>query len=453
MFETIQMAFDSLLALAARGGPFLVDGRVARSGVTAISAETGTGKSVYCLGVAMGLAAGQSRIHGREVWSPRPRNVLYVDAENQPDAAATRVIAWMLEEGLRELPRLVYHRNPEMQLGRGRNDDRPKEAHPGQALAAGRDVLRERLGDPEAEFDAIFLDNLMSLQNVEDSNSPAQAHQAVKDALKMAEGAGGLPVVLAVHPSQAGGVVNQALLRQGRRPEIGPAISGAMTTANACEAIVCLAKDAGDDNRMLLGTAKMRSARRDEEVYETEIISVDVDLPAWTDDDGTEHPPRVQAGVPVLGDSWRVHGKTSSAASELVEWMVESGLAGKEAARPLLEVVDLAGCPVKERTMRAYVKGESTSAKTAAALGFRHALADKSGRGQVPLLIWIATAEEMESESFEPALRELDADAKCGRCGEHPASHAEDCELGARTGALDRLRGVKTAKAGENSEG
>ena len=106
----------------------------------------------------------------------------------------------------------------------------------------------------------------------------------------------------------------------------------------------------------------MRSARRDEEVYQTEQIRVDVGLPSWTDDDGTEHPPRVQEGVPVLGESWRVRGKTSSAASELVDWMLEQGLEGEDAALPLLEVVELDGCPIKERALRGYAGGHSPPA-------------------------------------------------------------------------------------------
>ena len=176
----------------------------------------------------------------------------------------------------------------------------------------------------------IFLDNLMPLQNVEDSNSPAQAHRAVKDALRLGrrDRRPDPPAVLAVRPPLQGGVANQALLRQGRRPEIGPSISGAMTAADSRGAIVCLAEDAGDGNLMLPGAAKMRSARREEEAYQTEQGLVDVDLPSWIDDDGMEHPPRVQAGVPVPGDSRRVRGKASSAASELADWMRGQGLGG-----------------------------------------------------------------------------------------------------------------------------
>ena len=115
----------------------------------------------------------------------------------------------------------------------------------------------------------------------------------------------------------------------------------------------------------------MRSARRDEEVYQTEQIRVDVDLPSWTDDDGTEHPARVREGVSVLGESWEIRGKTSSAASELVAWMLEQGLEGEDAALPLLEVVELDGCPIKEYALRGYAGGHSPPAQQAAALGFR----------------------------------------------------------------------------------
>ena len=52
MIETTQMALGALLAIAARGGPYLIDGRVARSGVTAVSAETGVDKSAFCLSAA-----------------------------------------------------------------------------------------------------------------------------------------------------------------------------------------------------------------------------------------------------------------------------------------------------------------------------------------------------------------------------------------------------------------
>lgn len=117
-----------------------------------------------------------------------------------------------------------------------------------------------------------------------------------------------------------------------------------------------------------------------------EQVLVDVDLPrGWIDDDGTEHPSRVQAGVTVLGESRRARGKTSSAARELVDWMRGQGLEGREEARLLLEVLTLEGCSVQERTLRWYVKGASDAAKTAKALGFRHEPADKSGRGQAPL--------------------------------------------------------------------
>lgn len=62
-----------------------------------------------------------------------------------------------------------------------------------------------------------------------------------------------------------------------------------------------------------------------------EQVPVDVDLlRSWIDDDGTEHSSRVQAGVPVLGDSRQARGKTSSAASELVGWMRGQGLEGRE---------------------------------------------------------------------------------------------------------------------------
>ena len=101
-----------------------------------------------------------------------------------------------------------------------------------------------------------------------------------------------------------------------------------MTTANSREAIVRLAEDAGDGNLMLIGAAKMRSARREEGAYQTEQGLIDVALPSWIDDDGIGHPPRVQAGVPVPGDSRRVRGKTSSAASELADWMWGQGLEG-----------------------------------------------------------------------------------------------------------------------------
>lgn len=73
-----------------------------------------------------------------------------------------------------------------------------------------------------------------------------------------------------------------------------------------------------------------------------EQVLVDVDLPrGWIDDDGTEHPARVQAGVPVLGESRGVRGKASAKTSGLVDWMREQGLEGKEAARPLVEVVKM----------------------------------------------------------------------------------------------------------------
>ena len=149
----------------------------------------------------------------------------------------------------------------------------------------------------------------------------------------------------------------------------------------------------------------MRSARRDEEVYQTEQIRVDVDLPSWTDDDGTEHPPRVQEGVPVLGESWRVRGKTSSAASELVDWMLEQELEGEDAARPLLEIVELDGCPIKERSLRGYAAGQTPAAQQAAALGFRSATGERpaGSGGRAPLLLWIATPEELEAEPDAPA--------------------------------------------------
>ena len=109
-----------------------------------------------------------------------------------------------------------------------------------------------------------------------------------------------------------------------------------MTTAQACEAIICLVHDAGDDDRLLPGTAKMRSARRDAEVCRSTQELVNLDLPSWTDDDGTQHPPRVQSGVPVLGDSWLPRLKASSAASGLIDWMCESGPEGGANAIPLV---------------------------------------------------------------------------------------------------------------------
>lgn len=358
MFETMRMALGALLDVAARGGPYLIDGRVARSGVTAVSAETGVGKSVFCLGAAMGLAAGHSRIYGREVWSPRERNVLGGDGGEQ------------------------------------RGDERPE-----MAFVEGRVKLRERLRDEEASFDVVFLDNLHALQNVQDVNSPAQAQRAIRDAEKMGDRFGGVPVVLAVHPSKNGGPVNAALLRRGAMPEPAQAISGAMTTAQRCGAIICLARDTGE-GKLLLGTAKMRAARRDDQVYQTTPELVDLELPAWTDEDGVEHPPRTQSGVPVLGDQWEARGKTSSAASELVDWMAEIGLEGRPNAMRLKEVATLEDCPAAEGTLRNYGKGESAAAREAAALGFRADLGERpAGRkGRAPLMIWVATAEEMASE-------------------------------------------------------
>ncbi len=335
--------------------------------------------------------------------------MLYVDAENPPDAAASRIAAWLERQGEEVMPQLVYHQSPRMELG----DAPDPESWPSKAHESALAVLREQLGDADAKFDAIILDNLQSLQNVEDGNNPSQAKRSIKAAQQMG-GQAAAPVVLAVHPSQGGGRFNRARLEQGKKPEPASAISGAMTTANACEAILCLARDPADDGHVLMGTAKMRAARLDPNVYQSKQIPVDVPLPSWIDDDGEEHPPRVQSGVPMLGDEWPVRGKTSSAASELVEWMAAAGLEGRPNAGRLKEVAALEGCPVTEGTLRNYAKGESDPAREAAELGFRSALGERpAGRkGRAPLLLWIATAEEIDAES-----------AECGRCG---AELAED---------------------------
>lgn len=399
MFRTMKMDQEELLRIAARGGPYLIDGRVARSGVTAVSAETGVGKSLWCLGAALGLAAGYQRIYGREVWSPRPRNVLYVDAENPESAAASRGAAWMAKNACGGLPQFVYHQEPAMVLRGVERDEREEEA-PAVAFAEGRSKLREELGDPEAEFDVIFLDNLATLRYLEDGNNAAQSQRAIRAAQKMGEcGRQKVPVVLAVHPSQGGGLVNRTLLQRGAPPEPAHAISGAMTTAQACEAIICLARDAADPERLLLGTAKMRSAQRDPKVWQSTPELVDLALPAWTDEDGKEHPPRTQSGVPVLGDSWEVRGKTSSAAHGLVEWMGEAGLVGRPHAIALKAAAALDGCPVSEKTLRNYHGGTSAAVIEAKNLGFRSDLGDAPERGGLPpILLWVASAEELAVE-------------------------------------------------------
>lgn len=54
---------------------------------------------------------------------------------------------------------------------------------------------------------------------------------------------------------------------------------------------------------------------------------------------------------------------------------------------------------MKQRTLRACVQGASDAGRTAWALGFRHEPGDKAGgSGQAPLLLRIATAEELDAE-------------------------------------------------------
>ena len=70
--------------------------------------------------------------------------------------------------------------------------------------------------------------------------------------------------------------------------------------------------------------------------------------------------------------------KASSAASELVEWMREIGLEGAANELPLREVLDLDGCPVKERTLRAYMEGKLAPAQEVESLPSRRDVAVRS---------------------------------------------------------------------------
>ncbi|MFC4260036.1 AAA family ATPase [Marinobacter lacisalsi] len=130
-----------------------------------IHAPAGLGKSMACLSLSLALAGGGEFLGWK---APKPRRVLYVDAEMDPSDLRERTEDLLKASGMTDAQINDAGHNLQVIPQQGLDDDRKLPD-----LKAEPDEAKEILGDwcDAFEPDLVILDNLSTLAEVEDENS------------------------------------------------------------------------------------------------------------------------------------------------------------------------------------------------------------------------------------------------------------------------------------------
>ena len=245
---------DTLEELALSRDAFLLYPLIASEGVSALAAETGTGKSGLVLDVAMHLVFGFPDWHGELIDTPKPRRVLLIDGENSLRIVARRCIGWLRHYGLYDeaslehLSRhLIYAYDPRFLLGMPQPEmDAAYRWLGGQLMMADRDA---------EQFELVILDNLMSLMRDGDVNDSALVGAVLRECEALARD-WDVRVLLEAHPPKNIDASRNAMLK-GRRPGRTSLISGSQRSVNSLDS-ACLLVEGDNENERVLGQGKVR---------------------------------------------------------------------------------------------------------------------------------------------------------------------------------------------------
>ena len=406
--------FEQALMDAAGRSPMLIPAVIAADGVSAISGTTGIGKSPFALDIALTLIFGRGDWHGLEIFHPRRMSVIYVDVENDRVTFQLRALAWLRAHGLdtnEGLALAASHLFPcyETPIRLGEEQDNGGELElngqyadettpPDFRLPRSR-MAREvrarveeiRVMPDVANVGLVIFDTLARLGAATDTADNAEAERVMTDAQEVATRCG-IPVLVVAHPSKAGAAYLETELRGGRVPGTQQLISGAQRIVDTLYSATAMVSDAG--GLLLFGQAKCRVAEREDKVYETGIIGVDINLPPTTIElpDGTiEDVPASTTSKPVIIPApFEIRKETKSKFGEVVEYLRESGRVGQANAVLVAEWDRLSPKPpVKRRTLTGYLGKDWESHRVEAGLIVGEAERVPGQRGAAPKMIWI----------------------------------------------------------------
>ena len=393
--------FRKALYDAAGRTPMLVPVVVAERGVSAISGSAGLGKSQIALDIALTLVFGLPSWHGHEIFNPRRRSVIYVDAENDATTTQLRALAWLKQNGRDDEEseshcesHLLLCHDPQVRLGEF-------DAKSGEGIAAEvKGLMEEAAKDEErAPVALVVLDTLARMSATEDANDAAKAEAVMKDAERIASECG-VPVLVMAHPSKMGTAGIEAELRSGRTPGTQQLISGAQRQVDVLYSAAAMAEaGAGQENIRLLGQAKSRVSERDNNVYELEITGNDLELPKRTIEIEDGEPIKVDASIraypSIKRGEFNVRAAKDSKFGSLIEWLREHEHIGQDNAINMSEykrkyAEDKQSVPVAPATVSKYlVNDEHEVARSESGLMSVDAPAEGK-RGRPPKLFWVA---------------------------------------------------------------
>ena len=384
---------EAILKMMAINADELIEGFLASSGVSLLSGPTASGKSLLALDVALTLISGAPDWHGRAIWDPHPRRVLYVDAENGHRVAFPRTLAWTIdrdwsdddtgEQGLMQR-RLLFSTRPRARLGLV--EDSASEAV-GQIVG--------KLSAFEEKLDLVILDTLAALQSSDDTSSNAQTQRVMHDA-DLISSKYGVPVLMVAHPSKVGASALEAAMRAGERPSDQSLVSGAQRAVDVMQFATAMCRGPKNNNVRLMAQAKARCGTQFEDVAVFRLRGVELEtMQVTTEIRGEQRTfePRIESRPVVARGEFGVVEKVKETKFPLfVKWLVDNGFTSSDEAAVRADIEgsgrSKTRAPIGFNTASGYCR-QDTYETERVRLGLMSERVPNPGGGQPSLHIWV----------------------------------------------------------------